>query len=248
MKRILGWLAGAVLLLGSTASAAPVYSNDFQGTPDMTGWNYTFRTTDNAGETVLGVFNHNQHVQLVLPGLAPGQYTVSFDFFIFNTWDANGEHCCGPDYFTFQINGTNFVHATFGGVPTCCGGVSISQGFTLATPLGGQAPLAPAGTDASGVGVLDISSAFGTPVPNWRYSLSFLFTHAGGDLVLSFIGGVTQPGQWYNGYYDEPWALDNVQVIATPVPEPSTLLLLGAGLAGLAGARQRRNGQRPPRG
>ena len=242
MKRVFVFLSSLLLVWGFTmllpglvslATATTIYFNDFQGIPDMSGWNYTNRTTDNNGETVLGVFNYNENVQFVLPGLSPGDYTVSFDFFILNTWDGNGDNCCGPDYFTFRINGTDFIHATFAMSPSCCGGISITQGYSLATPLGGNNPNAPGAADNTGIGVLDITSNWGQPVGNVRFSPSFTFTHPGGDLVLNFIGGVTQPGQWYQGYYDEPWAIDNVRIAS--VPEPASLWLLVIGLAGFTG-------------
>lgn len=218
---------GLPLFFMGKVHGSPLYYNDFNGNPDMTGWNYTNRTTDNNGETILGVFNNNENVLFTYTGLTAGIYTVGFDFFTLNSWDGNGESCCGPDFFTFRINGVDTINATF----TSSAGLPTTQGYTSVTPLGGSSPNAPGATGNSGINVLNITSSGN--VSNVRYSFTFDFSHAGGDLGLSFIGGVSQPGQFYlgNDYFDEPWAIDNVLV--SQVPEPATLLFLIVGLAGL---------------
>jgi hypothetical protein len=52
--------------------------------------------------------------------------------------------------------------------------------------------------------------------------------------VENFPGGGGDPGQFLSAY------IDNVSIDAEPIPEPTTVALLGIGLAGLAGAEVRR--------
>lgn len=85
----------------------------------------------------------------------------------------------------------------------------------------------------NGVSVLDLVNA--AEFPDARYA--FPVSASGTSTTIGFSGANT----W--GFYN----LDDVQVLevagAEPVPEPSTLLLLGAGLAGagLAGRRFRQS-------
>lgn len=243
--------AGMIPLAGQ---AAPVYFNDFESGLG-TGWSGVSGSysdgsgiyTDLSGQSVLGLFYRNETVRLTLPGIAAGDYTVSFDFFTLYTWDGNGEHCCGRDGFIFRINGSDYVNATFAMSPGAYG--TTTQGYTDATPLGGASPNAPGGTDADASGVLDLgTNTNGEVIDSLLYEMSFAFSHPGGDLVLEFAGNTNQPGFLWLGFPDEPWAIDNLMIAsaaATPpppagVPAPGVPLLLTAGLLGWGLARRRR--------
>ncbi len=240
----LRWGMACLLAMGGSiplaGQAAPLYFNDFEGGLGS-GWSgvsgsYNDGTgiyTDNAGQSVLGLFFRGETVSLTIPGVAAGDYNVSFDFFTIYTWDGNGEGCCGIDQFEFTINGTPFIDASFANGP------GATQGYTDATPLGGTAANAPGGTDADGVGVLDLgTNSIGQTIGNLLYEMSFDFVHPGGDLVLSFRSKGTQ-NYMYLGFPDEPWAIDNLTIAAaaappppTGVPAPAPPLLLAAGLLG----------------
>ncbi len=75
-----------------------------------------------------------------------------------------------------------------------------------------------------------------------RYQdVSVAVSFAGTSLDVNFMGILNQDEG------DESWAVSNINISdnngGAPVPEPATMLLLGTGLAGLAGSRLRRKKQ-----
>ncbi|RMG33699.1 MAG: hypothetical protein D6720_10965 [Gammaproteobacteria bacterium] len=250
----ISWWLLLLALLPGLGRATTIYFNDFQGSPDMSGWSHSTRTTDNNGETVLGVFptksasfgttqwTNTGPVTFTLPSLNSGHYTVSFDLFTLSSWDGHGG-CCQPDYFKFWINDVPFIDATFSNNL----GSNQKQGYSKSTPLAGTSQNNDPTTDNSGKNILAITPFAGSNkdlVPNFRYSLLFDFDHAGGDLALKFLGQTTPAAndlcttQWCGlNYYDEPWAIDNVRIQSSTsaiIPEPPiwTLMLPGLLLAG----------------
>lgn len=229
MKRnLLYGLLFSILLISSQGWAAVIYENGFSSGVG-TGWNTALTGTDLGGEKFLGLFSayapnpkpnpwEGDLITLTLPGIAPGTYSITFDLFTINTWDGDGNN--GPDTISFKINNNVIFDGWF--------------------DSGGNNA---AGLVSSGGDILKFKDDFGNDIPSVRYTPTYTFSHSGGDLVFSFLGKPNQPEQYNSnsGFFDEPWALDNVKVESqpSPVPVPGTVLLLGAGLLGLAKLRRR---------
>ncbi|MFB3104409.1 MAG: hypothetical protein ACE1ZA_05715 [Pseudomonadales bacterium] len=212
----------AVLIVSIEAAADLVYESDFQSGV-TTHWSSSDLSTDELGKVVLGLFKQ-ETISLTLPAQPTGEYGITFDFFNFNTCDgAEG------DSFEFQTNGMTFIDASFDNFTS----FPDLQTYSAATPLGGG-PF-PTGTDNTGTDLLRHTGTNGTLIGNLRYTPSFIFTHNGGDMTFLFIGKINQPTVNFNGFPDEPWALDRVSV--TTIPEPSMIPILS--LLGLVGAAVR---------
>lgn len=213
--------ASGLIATASTASAALVYTNNFESGAGAE-WSHTNTTVSPTGaRTFLGQFG-NDTVTLTLNSIPqPGLMRVSFDFYAIGTWDGNAAP--GPDLFEVDVlGGAKLLSATF-----AVGDVHSTrmQSFPATEGLGGF-PNRTGATENNTLGYW----VYGYP-RDAVWSLSFDFTATGPDLVINWRAmGLQQMS-------DESWGIDNV-TIATVVPSPGPLAL--AGLGGALALRRRR--------
>ncbi|MBX3390498.1 MAG: hypothetical protein KF691_13700 [Phycisphaeraceae bacterium] len=224
-----------VLLVCGFASAAPVYSNDFES--GIGAFTYNGVLTEltrfslpsdggglnSANQSMwLGRMGYNigkgpaskEIVNLTVTGLVPGtQYTVSFDLLVGASWDgAAGGY--GTDNWYFSADGTRLVDTIFS---------NGDQG----TDYGAYSPQRYTDTNYTSPNGPDVKAYTGAEY--WRkdgpgysgYYGIYYFSHGAGNPVLTFTAsGSSAVLEWtrYSGSNnfgdssDEYWALDNVVV------------------------------------
>lgn len=232
----------AVLTLAAASAGAQVtvYSNDFDAasTASFTGPVST-RTVDSPGACASAIINcngrflsssngdpfTNETFGLSLSGLATHTgLRISFVYMTLNSMDGDS---FGPDGFQLSLDGTTLINATFanysGNVQSYC-----------------PATTSPCARHTGAAQVDNVGfNAFGATSPSALYTFSFDLAHTANTATYEFITRINQ------SWSDEGMGFDNVTVqalgtTATTTPEPSTYLLLGSGLATLAGVARRR--------
>jgi hypothetical protein len=250
-KRTLIISASVAALLCVTSaeksSATTVYFNDFQSNAGN-GWSSQLRETAPNPDinpwwgTYLGQFSGDTAVTLTLDGLSAGWTTLSFDTYFIRSWDGNDDPVSGygKDYFKVSIaGGQTLLYDTFSnGNPA---GQSYIGNGIQAVAYDGSGNSSMTGSAQQ----FSLGYTFHDGINNTNevmdsvYNFSFSFFNTLDRLTFEFAGIGLQGNLVDDLYFDESWGLDNVKVDIAPVPEPSTLLLLAGGLAGLLAYRRR---------
>lgn len=233
----------ATLLAPGMAQATVVYSNNFDGasvvaagvTANLSGasvqsvqgltglgasgnqFGGDFLTSFNAGSVAtLTLSNLPSHTSLNLTGLLAA----------LDSWDSTNGSCCTPDLFVIRVDGNIIFSDTYA---IALGTIHNTAGLT---DIGG-------GNQQRGFngGWLDAAFDLENELQN--------IAHTASSMTITFSG---EGGGWQGGT-DEAWGIDNLVVSlngvvieqpTTPVPEPVTLSLLGAGLTGIGTLRRKR--------
>lgn len=216
------------MAMGALAQAGEVYSQDFEGAAPFSNWSSSNIVTPSSGGKFLGRIAGNDNVtfdlgtQTGITGL--NQYTVSFDLNAIGTLDGS-DSIWGSDKFEFGVSGQPKLFSetfanwkydqSFGGQSQPSGAFGFQSGSAAVNSLGLTEYPTDLGLDST-------------------YKLSFTFEHDG-PLVLSFGANGLE------SFDNESFGIDNLKVSATPVPEPTSMAVLGLGAIAMLARRKKKN-------
>lgn len=187
-------------------------------TTSMSAWAEIFTVTlpDNLGTPGYGLNGGRLDYSITSPFASPAGANLTFDLVGYNSVDGSG---AWVDTFTIIVNGNTLFSGGF------------NMGGSGSTFINSIAP-----------GVTILSTSYFGPFASWGGGLTqFSVNHTlvSGTNTYSFDYGQMQ------GLGDEGWGLRSAVITATPVPEPASMLLIGAGIAALAGVRKLKKQQQP---
>ncbi|MCC7183077.1 MAG: PEP-CTERM sorting domain-containing protein [Rhodocyclaceae bacterium] len=229
-------LAGCLLSAGAANAADIVaYENDFEGsligsgsaTPSAIlygGGNLAINSAPNGQKflglddgTNLGFSNHT--ITLTLSGLPTYTgFSLAFDVYTIGSWDGNTFGGIGPDLLGVSAKAGSLSipigMTTFSNWPSLSQIQSFPETFYAAHP---------AQTGAVAVDSLGYPTGNGGDA-TYHITSSWGFGETTDPLTFTFYGINLQ------GSPDETWGIDNLKVTVSVVPEPSSLVLFGAGM------------------